>query len=201
MSKWGIEEKETLEAIDEINFSGNILDVAAGDGRFANRILKSANSLTAIDISNIDLKILKDNCPNYLVDKLNTLVVDITKVWPFSKAYFDGVFCTGSLHLFNKDTIIYILNEIMRVLKPGGKIILDFATDIKRLDKDNNLIIFDNEVNYTTDEAISFFNTQLKDFNFNIKISSFSEANLDSSTGYRNIYGNFLIISGSKKEG
>lgn len=201
MSKWGIEEKETLEDIDEINFSGNILDVAAGDGRFVNRILKSANSLTAIDISDIDLKTLKDNCPDYLVDKLNILVVDITKEWPFSNASFDGVFCTGSLHLFNKDTIIYILNEIMRVLKPGGKIILDFATDIKRLDKDNNIIIFDNEVNYTTDEAISFFNTQLKDFNFNIKLSSFSETNLDSSTGYRNIYGNFLIISGSKKEG
>ena len=32
MSKWGIEEKETLAAIDKIGLTGNILDVAAGDG-------------------------------------------------------------------------------------------------------------------------------------------------------------------------
>lgn len=199
MSKWEIEEKETIDAIDEIKFSGNILNIAAGDGRFVNRILKSACKLIAIDISDIELNSLKNNCSDDIRDKLSTMVVDITKKWPFSNNAFDGVFCTGSLHLFNKDIIIYILQEIRRVLKSGGKIILDFATDIKRIDKDNNLIIFDNEVNYSLEEAMSFFNTQLDDFDFNIKTSNFCETNLDSSTGYRNICGNFLVISGKKR--
>ncbi len=34
MSKWGSEEKETIEAIEKIGFKGKILNIAAGDGRF-----------------------------------------------------------------------------------------------------------------------------------------------------------------------
>ena len=36
MSKWGIEEQETLNAINEL--SGITLDIAAGDGRFINKL-------------------------------------------------------------------------------------------------------------------------------------------------------------------
>lgn len=53
MSKWGIEEKETLDAINNIDFSGKILNIAAGDGRFNNRLLELAQSVTAIDIDDI----------------------------------------------------------------------------------------------------------------------------------------------------
>ena len=55
MSKWGIEEKETLEAINKIGFKGNILDVAAGDGRFINSLLESSDTVTAIDIDENEL--------------------------------------------------------------------------------------------------------------------------------------------------
>ena len=55
MSKWGIEEKETLAAIDKIGLTGNILDVAAGDGRFINELLKLSQGVTAIDINKEEL--------------------------------------------------------------------------------------------------------------------------------------------------
>ncbi len=199
MSKWGIEEKETIEAINNIGFSGNILNIAAGDGRFNNRLLELSDSVTAIDIDNSELKNLEENCPKYLLDKLYTKAVDITQKLPFQDETFDGVFCTGTLHLFDRDTIIKILQEIKRVLKTKGRIVLDFATDIKRLDKYQNQVVFEGEGNYTTDEAVSLFENQLKEFSLNIGVAAFMEENLEDDAGYNYISGNFLVISGKAR--
>ena len=45
------EEKETLNAINKIGFKGRILDIAAGDGRFNEELLKVAKEVIAIDIN------------------------------------------------------------------------------------------------------------------------------------------------------
>ena len=67
---------------------------------------------------------------------------------------FDGIFCTGTLHLFEKQTIIKILKEIKRILKRNGKIVLDFATDIERLNQKKEKVIFDGEGNYQTEDFV-----------------------------------------------
>lgn len=195
MSKWGIEETETLNAINEL--SGITLDIAAGDGRFINKLLVVSDKVIAIDIDKNELDELKSNYPQD--NKLHTEVVDITKVLPYADSTFDSIFCTGTLHLFDKNTISFILNEIKRVLKPNGKILLDFATNIIRLDKDGNKVVFDGEGSYSSSEAIDLFNKELSDFSLNIEESSFEETNLDDNTGYNSIKGNFLIISGIKR--
>lgn len=199
MSKWGIEEKETLDAIKKMNMQGTILNLAAGDGRFNNYLLEYADKVIAVDKSASELEILKDNCPQHLNNKLETQVVDVTEKIPFADSTFDGIFCTGTLHLFKKEITANIIDEIKRLLKNGGKIILDFATDIKRLDKDNNPIIFKEEGSYTTEEAITFFKEQLIDFDIDIQVYTFREENLDDDTGYKFITGSFLVISGSLK--
>lgn len=200
MSKWGIEEKETIEAINRIGFAGNILNIAAGDGRFNNRLLELSQKVVAIDIDESELKCLKVNCPKKYANKLCTKVVDITQELPFQEATFDGIFCTGTLHLFDSETIIKIFQEIKRVLKVNGKIILDFATDVKRLDKNKKRVVFDGEGSFTTEEAISLFKEQFQDFSLNIEIASFREDNLSDDTGYNYISGNFLVISGIARE-
>lgn len=199
MSKWGIEEIETLNAIKEIGFYGNILNIAAGDGRFNNKILELSNTVLAIDIDENELKILEKNCPRELKNKLHTKKVDITDIFPFKDKMFDGIFCTGTLHLFEQEIVIKILKEIKRILKNNGKIILDFATDIERLDKNGKKIIFDKEGSYNSEEAIDLFKKELIDFSVNIEVSTFSEENLDDDAGYKFIKGNFLVISGTKK--
>ena len=75
MSKWGIEEKETIDAINKIGMYGDILDVASGDGRFINELLKSSNSVTAIDIDKNDLEVLKEVSSKDLIDKLKIEIV------------------------------------------------------------------------------------------------------------------------------
>ena len=84
MSKWGIEEKETLNAINEL--SGITLDVAAGDGRFINKLLEVSDKVIAIDINASELDELKRNYSQN--NKLQTEVVDITKEFP----YYDSTF-------------------------------------------------------------------------------------------------------------
>lgn len=200
MSKWGEEELETLNAINKLGFTGDILNIASGDGRFNNRLLELADSVTAIDISEFELTELKNNTKENLRSKLSTKVVDITAGLPFGNSTFDGIFCTGTLHLFNIETIKNILSEIKRILKENGKIVLDFATDIIRLDKNGNKVTFDNEGNYILEEAITFFKSELEGFSINIEISSFKEENLDEEdTAYESISGRFLVISGVKE--
>lgn len=200
MSKWGIEEKETLDAIKKMNMQGTILNLAAGDGRFNNYLLEYADKVIAVDKSVSELEILKSNCPEHVTNKLETQVVDITQKTPFTDSTFDGIFCTGFLHLFKKDIIANIITEMKRLLKNGGSIIWDFATDIKRLDKNNNPIIFPEEGNYATEETITFFKEQLTDFDIDIEVSTFKEENLDDDAGYKFITGSFLIISGLKNK-
>lgn len=200
MSKWGIEEKETLRAIKKIGFHGNLLNMAAGDGRFNNTLLQFADKVIAIDFSEEELEILKRNCPNNFSNKLYTKKVDITKRLPFQEEEFDGIFCTGTLHLFDRKTIKKILMEIKRILKRDGKIILDFATDIERLDQYGKKVIFAKEGSYQKEDAILFFQKELNDFILDIEVASFCEECLESSAGYQSIKGNFLIIKGSKKQ-
>lgn len=199
MSKWGIEEKETLNAINKIGFKGKILNIAAGDGRFNDKLLELADEVVAVDINEEELKELKEKCPQNLKNKLNIRCMDITKRFPFEQNTFDGIFCTGTLHLFDIETIKNILIEIKRLLKNNGKILLDFATDISRLDFNNSPVTFNNEGNYTLEQGINLFRDAFKDFTIDIEKASFKEENLDDSTGYKDIEGNFLIISGESK--
>lgn len=201
MSKWGEEELETIKAIKDIGFKGHILNIASGDGRFNNYLLELADNVTAIDINESELLELKNNTNEHLKNKLSTMIVDITDHLPFDDNTFDGVFCTGTLHLFDLKTLEYILLEIKRVLKKDGKIVFDFATDITRLDKNGNKVTFANEINFTLESASEFFKSELKDFSIKIEKSTFKEENLEEQdTSYVSIVGNFLVISGKYKD-
>ncbi|MCL2382905.1 MAG: class I SAM-dependent methyltransferase [Oscillospiraceae bacterium] len=201
MSKWGIEEAETLQAIDEIGLGGNILNVASGDGRFNNRLLELSSTVIAIDKDEIVLRELSEKCPDSLRKKLITKVVDITKKLPFEDNAFDGMLCIGTLHLFNIETIKYILSEIKRTLKVNGKIVFDFATDIIRLDKNGDRVVFDNESGYTLDEGIKLFKSELEGFSIHIETATFKEEALEEEvTGYQSIRGNFFVVSGTKEK-
>ncbi len=117
MSKWGDEEQETVDELKKINFNGRVLNLAVGDGRFNEYILKTSDHVIAIDINKEDLSKLVRNCPKQLKEKLEIKCIDITKKLPFEDNTFDGVFCTGTLHLFDLKTINSVLDEVERILK------------------------------------------------------------------------------------
>ncbi|MGA2367124.1 MAG: class I SAM-dependent methyltransferase [Dehalococcoidia bacterium] len=103
---------KTLEGI-----IGSVLDVACGPATYGRRIATPSRNVYGIDISIGMLRqgkayIERDNVP--AVHLARARVEEL----PFENAVFDGVICSGSLHLF-PDTVLS-LREIARTMKPGA---------------------------------------------------------------------------------
>ena len=105
---------KTLEGI-----TGSVLDVACGPATYGRRIASPSKNVYGFDISMGMLRqgmtyIERDNVQG--VHLARARVEDL----PFENAVFDGVICSGSLHLFS-DTVL-ALREIARTMKPGAPI-------------------------------------------------------------------------------
>ncbi len=64
--------------------------------------------------------------------RISVRAIDLRKRHPFAGASFDGVLCTGTLHLLRPAIVKRALCETDRVLRPGGFLVLDFATETQR---------------------------------------------------------------------
>ncbi len=168
VSIWGAGDKGTLELLKKTEIHGQWLNLAAGDGRYNLDLLKKADFVVASDIDASALSKLWHNTPEKYRSRLGTKVFDITKKFPFEDNSFDGVFCTGTLHLFPKEILEEIILKINRVLKPRGRVIIDFATDIRRISPEGKLIFFGDEPRYTLGEAKRTFKNLFR--NYKIKI-------------------------------
>ncbi|TIT84310.1 MAG: class I SAM-dependent methyltransferase, partial [Mesorhizobium sp.] len=97
---------------------GRILDVACGLGASTRRLLASypPEAVTAINISAAQVATARQNAPGATV-----LQMDAAKL-AFPDASFDAVICVEAA--FHFDTRAAFLAEALRVLKPGGALVL-----------------------------------------------------------------------------
>jgi len=104
----------TLESV-----TGSVLDVACGPATYGRRLASPSRSIYGIDIS---MGMLQQGMTYIKRDKVQGVQLARARVeeLPFEDAVFDGVICSGSLHLF-PDTVL-ALREIMRTMKPGAPI-------------------------------------------------------------------------------
>jgi SAM-dependent methyltransferase len=98
-----------------------ILDVGCGPGMMAEYSIKRGFEFFGIDISKkmIDECISKfghANSVHFSVGKLQSL--------EFKNSFFDVVLCMGALEYVNEDEIENAISEMMRVLKPGGLLLI-----------------------------------------------------------------------------
>ena len=167
-SVWGTEDQATSDLLKRTNVSGIWLNLCAGDGRFNTQLLEKVDKVVAVDIDENALQKLVRTTPSVLKEKLFVKVANVAKPFSFADDTFDGVFCVGTLHLFQRNVFKNILSEIGRILKPGGRIIIDFATDIKRVCPDDSLWIVENEPNYSLEEGLLFLEECFKDYEVSI---------------------------------
>ena len=196
-SVWGPGENITLKTIEHEIRNGKWLNLGAGDGRYTKKIVNKADELILADIDKSKLKKAKN-----LINekkKIKLKIFDMTKTFPFDDNAFDGVFCTGTLHLFSPKKIKSILIEVDRILKPYGKIILDFATDIKRTFKNKPNKKFQTP-KYTFDKAKSMLKKNLINYELKIKKSKFKDDLTDKKEHGFKTSGNFFLIIGRKNK-
>lgn len=104
------------EIIEKIDLKGKraLLDVGGGTGLLLKKIKKKE--------PDIDPYLLDTSIQMMAESTTNNLVLGRACKNPFKDSFFDFVLCTDALHHFeNKEES---LDEMIRVLKPGGKIIL-----------------------------------------------------------------------------
>ncbi len=164
VSVWGPGDKDTLEYLDKTEMHGTWLNLAAGDGRYNNILLKKTDHVTAADLDENALAKLVANTPESLKPKLTTAVFDSTEPFPYADGTFDGVFCTGFLHLFPTDILRKIVAEMDRVLRPHGRIILDFSADLLRELPDGRFYTKESEPLYSIEEAIALMKQLFADY-------------------------------------
>lgn len=112
--------KRALNKVIDEEFKKNsrLLHAGCGTGEVDKDLIQRYN-VTALDISREALKLYKFNNGN----KVKLLHASIFKI-PVKSSAFTGVYNLGVMEHFTKEEDIKILNELRRVLRKEGKIIL-----------------------------------------------------------------------------
>ena len=120
---------ETDQIIKSGITDGIALEIGPGPGYLGLEWLKKTEGtrLTGLEISPRMIEIAEKNAREYGVEARAKFVQGDAQNMPFEDNFFDGVFTNGSLHEWAEP--VKILNEIFRVLKPGGKY---FVSDMRR---------------------------------------------------------------------
>jgi demethylmenaquinone methyltransferase/2-methoxy-6-polyprenyl-1,4-benzoquinol methylase len=91
-----------------------ILDLCCGSGQATAVLVEYSQNVTGLDASPLSLKRAKNNVPQA------QYVEGFAENMPFADNSFDLVHTSAALHEMNPEQLQQILNEIYRVLKPGG---------------------------------------------------------------------------------
>lgn len=100
----------------ECKSNSKVLEVGSGYGVHSQVILNTGAQLTALDVSEQSLNLLRNLLPS-----VHRTVVGNMESLPFSDSSFDVIACCAVLSYGNRNTIF---QEFSRVLKPGGKLIV-----------------------------------------------------------------------------
>lgn len=202
MSAWGKGEELTLNALKNESIKGKWLDLGAGDGRYIKELLRKADLVIA-DIDKKEIKKAIKSLNKKQMSKIKVSIFDMTKKFPFSDESFDGVFCTGTLHLFKEDKLKIIFHEITRVLKPKGKLIIDFAYNVKRILPSGNEININNSeysLVWNKSKVKNMLDKFLKNYDKTYEVSIFSDDLRENSKYGFITKGEFFLVVAIKNK-
>jgi len=111
-----LEAKALRETLDKYNFK-HCLEIGCGTGKNTEWLLKKADQITAVDLSEEMIAKAKKKINS---DKVKFLLADITKDWDFTSEKFELI--SFSLILEHIENLDHIFREASGLLKPGGLI-------------------------------------------------------------------------------
>ena len=126
--KW-IRHKIILQLVEEYVPSKEalILDVGCGPGMLAKDLAIKGYKGSGLDTSNMMIRLSKDLFKQLKKEDWNFLVGDVEKT-EFKKGTFDCVIASGVIEYMLED--MKMLNEMNRILKPGGYLIINISNKL-----------------------------------------------------------------------
>ena len=114
--------KECLEGITD----PNILEVGAGTGRYSVTLAKQGLKVTAVELIEHNLEILKSKLDG--TEPITALQGNALDLTVFRDSSFDLTMLLGPMyHLYTKEEKLRALSEAVRVTKPGGHILVAYC--------------------------------------------------------------------------
>ncbi|MGF1992571.1 MAG: class I SAM-dependent methyltransferase [Nostoc sp. ZfuVER08] len=106
-----------------IDSGTQVLDLCCGSGQATQLLVKLSQNVTGLDASPFSLQRARQNVPSA------SYVQAFAEEMPFADCLFDVVHTSAALHEMQPQQLRKIINEVYRVLKPGGVFTLvDFHT-------------------------------------------------------------------------
>ena len=103
-------------------FSGRVLEIGTGKGRFLVALARRASRITTIDPDAVEQHFARLNAAYAGVARRIRFVVADGAALPFAKGSFDLIVSMNALHHIRN--LNGVLDEILRVIKPDGRIVL-----------------------------------------------------------------------------
>lgn len=105
---------------------GRVLEIGTGKGRFLVALLRHAARVTTIDVDPAEQRCARLNVAYEKPPGRARFVIADARALPWKDASFDAIVSVNALHHMTR--IPTVLREILRVVRPGGKIVLaDFS--------------------------------------------------------------------------
>jgi ubiquinone/menaquinone biosynthesis C-methylase UbiE len=104
-----------------------ILDLGCGTGKHSIFLAREGFEVYATDMSRTGIDIAKKKAKSLGLRNIHFKQHDMMRV-PFERNFFDAAICIWTIYHGTLDSIQETINEIYRVLKPGGIVLTDFLT-------------------------------------------------------------------------
>jgi ubiquinone/menaquinone biosynthesis C-methylase UbiE len=105
---------DSLIELGKLPVAGHLLDIGGGTGRVASSLVGLLDNIEVLDLSMGMLRMAREK-------NLRAICASSVKL-PFPNQYFSRVLVVDALHHFELQDVV--INEIWRVLKPGGLAII-----------------------------------------------------------------------------
>lgn len=140
----------------------SVLEIGAGTGRYSIALAKKGYNVTAVELADKNLEILKKNAKE--INNLHCYQGDALDLSRFEDNRFDLTLVLGPMyHLYTKEDMLKALNEALRVTKPEGIIMTAFLS-IHAIMHDDYLqgnFVEGLKENFTEDFKVKHFTAQL----------------------------------------
>lgn len=100
--------------------TGKVLDLGAGQGQDSRFFAEHGYQVVSTDLENSALELSKSKVTDDIKSRITFQKVDLRDELPFETDSLDVVYAHLSIHYFEYETTVRLLDEILRVLRPGG---------------------------------------------------------------------------------